>query len=76
MKMFDTSSSSVKSVLPPRSFSAYAMNNSFIFGAKARLEVKTESEVCAGVEVGCGVRVRVRAGIGSQSQNNRVWQTV
>ena len=28
--MFDTSSSSVKSVLPPRSFSAYAMNNSFI----------------------------------------------
>ena len=30
MKMFDTSSSSVKSVLPPRSFSAYAMNNSFI----------------------------------------------
>ena len=30
MKMFDTSSSSVKSVLPPRSLSAYAMNNSFI----------------------------------------------
>ena len=29
-KMFDTSSSSVKSVLPPRSLSAYAMNNSFI----------------------------------------------
>ena len=28
--MFDTSSSSVKSVLPPRSLSAYAMNNSFI----------------------------------------------
>ena len=29
-KMFGTSSSSVKSVLPPRSLSAYAMNNSFI----------------------------------------------